>query len=142
MAVSTIWWVLAGLVVAMELISGTFFLLMLATGLVGGALAAHLGLPLMVQVVLAAAVGGGALVALYAYRRHGAKRPSVHANQDVQMDIGATVFVEQWNLDATASVQYRGARWTVVLADPQAPCEPGLFRIEDLTGNRLVLSKL
>lgn len=135
----TIWWVLAGLVVAMELISGTFFLLMLATGLVGGALAAHLGLPLMVQVVVAAVVGSSALVALYIYRRHGSKRST---NHDVQMDIGATVFVEQWNLDATASVQYRGARWTVVLADPHAACEPGLFRIENLTGNRLVLSKI
>ena len=142
MAGSTIWWVLAGLVVAMELISGTFFLLMLATGLIGGALAAHLGLSLTLQVVLAAVVGGSALVALYVYRLNGPKRPPINANRDVQMDIGATVYVAQWNLDATASVQYRGARWTVVLADPQAALEPGLFKVENLTGNRLVLSKL
>ncbi|HOI65513.1 MAG TPA: NfeD family protein, partial [Thiomonas arsenitoxydans] len=37
----TAWWILAGFFVAMELVSGTFYLLMLAVGAVAGALAAH-----------------------------------------------------------------------------------------------------
>jgi hypothetical protein len=41
----TAWWILAGFFVAMELVSGTFYLLMLAVGAVAGALAAHAGLP-------------------------------------------------------------------------------------------------
>ena len=41
MAQSTIWWVLAGGFVAVELLSGTFYLLMLALGMAAAALAAQ-----------------------------------------------------------------------------------------------------
>ncbi|MDO9198743.1 NfeD family protein, partial [Rhodoferax sp.] len=43
MAESTIWWVLAGAVVAIELATGTFYLLMLSVGLVAAAISAHAG---------------------------------------------------------------------------------------------------
>ena len=39
---STIWWLLAGVAVVTELLTGTFYLLMLAVGLAAAALAAHL----------------------------------------------------------------------------------------------------
>lgn len=55
----TLWWILAGLLVAVELATGTFYLLMLATGAVAGALAAHAGLPPSAEIVAAAIVGGG-----------------------------------------------------------------------------------
>ena len=57
---STIWWLAAGAVVVAELLTGTFYLLMVAIGLVAAALAAHLGLPITAQIVAAAVVGGGA----------------------------------------------------------------------------------
>ena len=41
---STLWWLATGVVVIVELLSGTFYLLMLAIGLAAGAVAAHLGL--------------------------------------------------------------------------------------------------
>ena len=41
MAESTIWWLMAGSAVAVELVTGTFYLLMLAIGLASAALAAH-----------------------------------------------------------------------------------------------------
>ena len=53
MAESTIWWLLAGSAVAIELVTGTFYLLMLAFGLAAAALAAHAGAPLVVQIVTA-----------------------------------------------------------------------------------------
>ena len=59
LSVATFWWVLAGVAVAAELATGTFYLLMIALGLVGAALAAHLGLSVTLQVVTAAVVGGG-----------------------------------------------------------------------------------
>jgi len=46
-----------------ELVSGTFYLLMLALGMAAAAVAADLGAGLVVQLVVAAAVGGGAVVA-------------------------------------------------------------------------------
>ena len=40
---STIWWLLAGGLVVAELLTGTFYLLMLAVGVGAAAIAAHLG---------------------------------------------------------------------------------------------------
>ncbi|MFI5446057.1 NfeD family protein [Polaromonas sp. UC242_47] len=142
MADSTIWWLLAGVAVAVELVTGTFYLLMLTIGMVAAALAAHLGAPLIVQIVVAALVGGGAVVAWHWQRSKSPKPAQANANSDVQMDIGETVHVQQWNADATASVKYRGAQWTVQLADAEAAPQPGLFKVKELNGNRLVVAKL
>lgn len=145
MAESTIWWLLAGAAVAIELATGTFYLLMLCMGMVAAAISAHLGLPVTGQIITAAIVGGGA-VALWHWRK--SKQPkaaSVNANPDVHIDIGEPVQVERWNADGTASVKYRGANWTAVLATtaPGSPDSPGLgqFRIKEMQGNRLVIEK-
>jgi len=39
----TIWWLVAGALVALELTTGTFYLLMLALGAAAGAVVAHAG---------------------------------------------------------------------------------------------------
>ena len=57
MADATVWWLATGLVVLLELFTGTFYLLMLAVGLAAGALAAHVQLGLSGQLVVAALVG-------------------------------------------------------------------------------------
>jgi len=49
MAESTIWWLLAGGLIALELLTGTFYLLMLSLGVAGAAIAAHLGASVTVQ---------------------------------------------------------------------------------------------
>ena len=69
MAQTTIWWVLAGAVIALELLSGTFYLLMLSLGLVGAAIAAHLGASMPIQLVVAAVVGGGSVLAWRSYKQ-------------------------------------------------------------------------
>jgi membrane protein implicated in regulation of membrane protease activity len=147
MAESTMWWLLAGGAVAIELATGTFYLLMISLGLIAAAIAAHLGLPLTGQIITAAIVGGGA-VALWHWQSM--RRPQAQpasSNRDVHIDIGEPVQVEQWNADGTATVKYRGANWTAVLARPvAAPAldanAMGLFRITELIGNRLVIEKL
>ena len=53
---ATWWWVAAGVLVAAELASGTFYLLMLALGMAAGAIAAHLGFATAAQLVVAAFV--------------------------------------------------------------------------------------
>lgn len=141
MSESSIWWLLAGGAVALELVTGTFYLLMLAVGMIAGALAAHLGASVMTQIVVSALVGGGA-VAAWHFKRSKAPQPAAaNANRDVQMDIGETVHVQQWNDDATASVKYRGAQWTVELAAGETAPQPGLFRVRQLNGSRLVVDK-
>ena len=142
MAESTIWWLLAGAAVAVELVTGTFYLLMIAIGLVAAAVASHLGLSVVWQIVVAAIVGGGTVVVWHWQRSRSPQPAPAHANRDVQMDIGETVKVTHWNADATASVKYRGAHWTVVSADSTAELAPGLFTVTALNGNRLVVQKM
>lgn len=139
---ASIWWLLAGTAIAVELMIGTFYLLMLAAGLIAGALAAHLGLPLIGQMLIAAALGGGAVSVWYWHRCKSPVPLSANANPDVHLDIGEAVHVVRWNADGTTSVHFRGAQWTAVAADPTAPASPGNFRIKEMLGNRLVLEKL
>jgi membrane protein implicated in regulation of membrane protease activity len=142
MSDSNIWWLLAGLAVATELMTGTFYLLMLAVGLAAGAIAAYLGFGATGQMVIAAAVGGGA-VAVWHWQQ--SKKPSplpVNANRDVHLDIGEPVHVAHWNTDGTASVKFRGAQWTAIAADQEETPSAGNFRIKEMQGNRLVIEKL
>lgn len=142
MSDASIWWLLAGSAVAVELMTGTFYLLMLATGLVAGALAAYMGLALIGQMLIAAAIGGGA-VAAWRWRRSQSSAPmQANANPDVHLDIGEAVHVARWNADGTASVHFRGAQWTAIAADPTEPASPGNFRIKEMRGNRLVIERL
>ena len=138
MAESTIWWVLAGSAVALELLTGTFYLLMLAIGLAAAALAAHLGLSSSAQLVVAAVVGGGAVVGWHFVRQRRPQEPPAEANRDVNLDIGETVQVTRWNPDGTTTLKYRGAQWTALAAPGTIPVA-GPHRIREVTGSRLVL---
>lgn len=137
---STVWWLLAGVTVAIELTTGTFYLLMISVGLAAAAIAAHLGTPVTVQILTAAIAGGGA-VAIWNWFR--SKQPlgvQASANPDVHMDIGETVHVSQWHDDGTTHVKYRGANWTAVLANPSSAAPPtGQYTIQQMQGNRLVI---
>jgi membrane protein implicated in regulation of membrane protease activity len=133
---STLWWVLAGLLVIAEMLTGTFYLLMLALGSVAAAGMAHAGAAGSAQFVTAALVGGGA-TALWHFKRARAPRSAPAAsNADVNMDIGQTVHVAEWQPDGQARVPYRGAAWTVRHASERAPL-PGAHRIVAVHGTVL-----
>ena len=140
MSESTIWWLLAGAVVGIELVTGTFYLLMLAIGLAAAAIASHLGLPLTWQLVTAAVVGGGAVVLWHTMRGDQGSKLPAQSNADVHIDIGEPVFVDAWNTDGTTSVKYRGSNWAA-MTHGSGPT-PGQHRIKELLGNRLVLEKI
>ena len=139
LSTTTVWWVAAGIAVAAELATGTFYLLMFALGLAAGAVAAHLGLGTAAQIVVAALVGA-ASTALWHWKR--ARQPHsapVESNRDVNLDIGERVVVESWSRDGTARVNYRGTQWTARL-QPGAPAAPGEHRVAAVEGNWLVLA--
>ena len=133
------WWLLAGALVAAELATGTFYLLMLALGCVAGAIAAHLGLGTVAQVVAAAVLGGGATVGWHLKRAREPKSAPAASNRDVNLDIGQAVQVPAWSADGTARVQYRGASWAVRLAD-NGPAMPGAHTIVALHGSELLVA--
>jgi len=140
MAESTWWWLLTGALVAVELATGTFYLLMLAIGAAAGALAAHLGLPLTGQLVAAAVVGAAAVMGWHLHSRRRPGDPSVRSLRSVNLDVGEVLHIEQWNADGTATVKYRGASWTVIQR-PGNAFVPGAYRVTELVGNRLLVEK-
>ncbi|MCE1251791.1 MAG: NfeD family protein [Comamonadaceae bacterium] len=138
---ANLWWLAAGAAVALELLSGTFYLLMLALGLAAGALAAHAGLGPTAQIVLAALVGSSAVCLAYLRRRPRPGSPSARADRSVNLDIGETLHIDAWQPDGTAQVKYRGAQWTA-LPRPGSSPSPGPHRVVELLGNRLVVEKI
>ncbi len=140
MTESTIWWVIAGVAVAIELVTGTFYLLMFSIGMAAGAVAAHLGAGTTVQLLVAAVVGAGTVGAWHLYRSKHPKDAPAHANRDVNLDIGETVQVDSWTAEGTATVRYRGAAWTVLPATSERATGP--HRVREVTGNRLVVEKI
>ena len=141
MADSTLWWLLAGAVVALELFTGTFYLLMLALGMAAGALAAHAGAGLAVQLVVAAGVGAAAVAGWYALRQRKPTDPSVRGLRSVNLDVGEVLLIVECNSDGSATVKYRGALWTVIQRPGNAPT-PGSYRVAELVGNRLLVDKV
>lgn len=146
---STQWWVIAGVLVAVELATGTFYLLMLAVGAMAGALAAHADRPVAQQLAIAAIVGSLCAGSWYAKRRRQHKlRPTkslgIQDDPDLSLDLGQTVMVTAWQADGTTQVIYRGAPWSARLRHPlneQAQPEPGAYRICAMQGNNLLLEK-
>jgi membrane protein implicated in regulation of membrane protease activity len=136
----TWWWLAAGGLVAAELLSGTFYLLMVALGCVAGALAAHLGLGSTGQVLAAALLGGGATAGWHLRRARQPRSAPAASNRDVNIDIGQTVQVEQWSADGSARVHYRGSTWSVRHVGPGAPA-PGWHEIVSVNGNELGVAR-
>lgn len=140
MAEPTIWWLLAGGTVAAELLTGTFYLLMLAIGMAAAAVTAHLGGGQVTQLVVAAVIGGGAVVAWHIKQKTTRPEPPAQANPNVNMDIGETVQISTWNPDGTAGVHYRGAHWTAIHRPGVSPTA-GTHRVAEMVGNRLLVDK-
>ncbi|TBO28765.1 NfeD family protein [Aquabacterium lacunae] len=137
MQASTWWWILAGALVASELLSGSFYLLMLGLGAAAGAVGAHMGLPPALQLAVAAVIGTGSALAVHLRRK---RQASGHNPAD--LDLGQTVQVPHWGPDGVARVQYRGAAWSARLQAPLDTPTPGPHRIVAIEGTQLLLEKV
>lgn len=136
-----VWWIVVGLLVGVELITGTFYLLAIATGLAAGALT---GASLAVQLVVAAVVSiAGTAAAHYFHLRKQRELPKTQSNPDVHPDIGQLVTLpHEWQAGVNESrIAYRGSTWSAESSDGRA-LSPGQFRIAALKGSTLVLSRV
>jgi membrane protein implicated in regulation of membrane protease activity len=128
------WFLLALGLVMLELVTGTFYMLVLALALGIGGFAALFGLSEAMQYTLSAIAGVIGILILQ-YLRRGKAQPA--PAQD--LDIGQAVQGVSWNKDGSARVMYRGAEWN---AEPESADLPhdGPLYIKALRGSTLVLT--
>ena len=131
-------WIIAGfLLVIVELLTGTFYLLVIGVGAFAGALAAWLGGAVLVQAVAACVVAlvGAGLVRQWhkSHQKAGAK--------DNLLDLGQPVVLETWtNADGgMARVKYRGASWDARVADGSRPEVGATLYVTGQDGNTLLV---
>ena len=129
-----IWWVLAGVLVAAELLTGTFYLLVTGVAFAVGGLAAWLGASPAMQMLVAAVV---AVVGMFAAHRWRTTRAPI--TPETPHDVGQAVQVRGWQPDGTARVTHRGTLWTAVLAEADAPRADTMY-IVAVKGTTLVVS--
>jgi len=128
-----VWWILAAVLVGVELTSGTFYLLVYGLTAAAAGLAAWLGAGLFVQLLTAGVIAALGTLAL----RHW-KRSTSHPESSVQdMDIGQAVQVESWQA-GRGQVKYRGALWDAEAASDDVDSARPLV-IRAIKGNTLVL---
>jgi membrane protein implicated in regulation of membrane protease activity len=132
------WFIVAfGLLVA-ELLTGTFYLLVISIALAAAGIAALAGAPFALQLVVAAAIGIGGSVWLRSTRF--GRRLHERIDDRVQnMDIGQSLRVENWTQARTARASYRGAVWDVELAPGEQPTS-GEYVIREIHANRLIVA--
>lgn len=129
-----IWWIMAGVLVGAELVTGTFYLLAVGVAFVVGGIAAWLGATLEVQLLIAGVLSLAGTFAAHHWRVRRATPP-----QDPAFDIGQSVRVQAWNPDGTARVSYRGTLW---LAEPASAATPRAetMYIVAMRGSTLVIA--
>lgn len=137
-----LWFGVAGLTMVLELASGTFYLLMVALGMVAGGVAAVFRVEWPLQWVVAAVVAGVAVWLLRRSRfgRRGIKADAA-ADPNTNLDIGQQLRIEVWQRDGRARAMYRGAEWDVELLPGELP-NAGWFVIREVRGSRLYVANV
>jgi len=132
-----VWGVLGMVLVIAELLSGTFYLLMLGVAAFGAAAAAGMGLVFSVQSIVFSVVAVLGCYGVHAYR---AKNK---AEQMPSIDAGMPANFESW-VDSSARlarVRYRGASWEARVEGAEA-VEPGAtVYVLATDGNTLKVAK-
>ena len=133
-------WIVAGFALAIaELVSGTFYLLVVAVGAFAGALVAWMGGNMLVQ----AAIGGIVAIAgaFAVHHWHSRARPGDAAHSNF-LDRGQPVVLEGWANESAnlARVKYRGTSWDARVPSGTRPAPGTTLYIEGQEGNTLVVA--
>jgi len=127
-------WAVIGLVlVIVELLTGTFYLLVLGIAAFGAALAAFLHQGFPVQVIVGSVIAAGGCYGVHVYRSRNLteQMPSVDAGQPANfeswVDRGARL----------ARVSYRGASWDALVEGEESPEAGAILYVLATHGNTL-----
>ena len=131
------WWAIAGIaLVIAELITGTFYLLVIGLAAFGGAMVALLHYAFWVQAAVGAAIAVIGVAAVTRFRKNQPSTPTV------SLDVGQSVVLDEWvnAPERLARVRYRNALWDAKVID-EAGGEPGrTLYIKHVDGNTLHVS--
>lgn len=131
-------WAIVGLVLVIaELLTGTFYLLMLGVAAFGAAGAAWLGLGFGAQILVAALVSAIGCYGVHVYREKSKTR------QMAPIDAGMPASFETW-IDAPARlarVRYRGAPWEARVDGFEAVETGATLYVLTADGNTLKVTK-
>ena len=128
------WFLLAFGLLALEMATGTFYMLIvsIAFGLAG--IGALLGLNLPLQVTLSAVAS---IIGTVILRRMKGMRTGKMISQS--LDIGQSVRVISWLEGGIARVHYRGTEWDAELESSSVPRD-GVLYIKAIQGSKLILT--
>lgn len=137
------WWIMTLVLGVAELLSGTFYLLVLAIGSAAAGLSAWLGGSLTVQVFVAAGLAVAGWAWLFHRDRRPGGRPASDSDPDILLDVGTRLRIDDWIASRHTRAQYRGAGWAVELdeAEPDEAGRPGLFVIARVVGSQLIVRR-
>lgn len=131
-------WAAAGLILVIaELLTGTFYLLVLGIAALAGALVAFFGLGLWGQAIASAVIAVGGVI--WIHQRRTRMEPAAMSSPD----LGQPVSWESWlnERDRLARVRYRGASWDARVVGEGA-LQPGdMLYISAVNGNTLEVGK-
>ena len=100
------WWSIAGIaLVIAELVTGTFYLLIIGIAALAGAAVAFMKYSFWAQALVAATVAIAGVIVVTRYRKNQAASPNV------PLDVGQAVILDAWvnEKDRRARVRYRNA---------------------------------
>lgn len=137
---SYVWWSVAGIgLIIVEMVTGTFLLLVLGLAAFGGAAMGWFGFSFWIQVLTAVALAAVGMILVSKYRGKGTESQDGIDTQS--LDIGHTVLLDSWvsEVDGVAKVRYRNATWDARVEGERVPGGT-VFYIQRMDGNTLYVA--
>ena len=131
------WWAIGGIaLIIVELITGTFYLLVLGIAALAAAAVAWLHYSFWIQALIASAIAIGGVALVTRFRQNQMSSPGL------SLDVGQSVVLDEWvnETDRRARVRYRNAVWDAKVLDQQGTEAGHTLYIRHVDGNTLHVS--
>lgn len=131
-----LWWVVAGIaLIIIEMLTGSFYLLVLGIAALGAAVSAYFGQSFWVQALVVTALSVIGVIMVHRFRGSSRSAPGQ------SLDVGQAVTLDSWisEADGLARVHYRNAQWEAQVAGERIPGGK-VFYIHAVDGNTLRVS--
>lgn len=131
------WFVIALVLLIIEINLMSFYLVALALGAIAGGISAYMDCTFTNQAVIAGLVTMVTAILSF-YLRKKLKSPKDKSNNVLDIGQRVTVQPDNINADGSAKVLYRGAEWQAFAKE--GALSAGIFLIENVNGTQLILS--